>query len=152
MKALQILNEMAFERLRAVSTMPPHCIPKPKFSDSSANNLTKAIIKYIELMGYQAERISNTGRYIDNKKKFKNIQGQTMQVGSGQYIPGTGTNGTADISATIKGKSIKIEVKFGKDRQSEAQKKYQATIERSGGVYYIAKDFESFYNFYQTLC
>ena len=152
MKALQILNEMAFERLRAVSTMPAHCIPKPKFTDSSANNLTKAIIKYIELMGYQAERINNTGRYIDTTKKVKNIQGQTVQIGSGQYIPGTGTNGTADISATIKGKSIKIEVKYGKDRQSEAQKEYQATIERSGGVYYIAKDFESFYQFYQTLC
>jgi hypothetical protein len=151
MKALNILNEMAFERLKAVSTMPAHCIPKPKFSDSSANNLTKSIIKYIELMGYQAERISNTGRYVDNTKKFKNIQGQTMQVGSGQYIPGTGTNGTADISATIKGKSVKIEVKYGKDRQSEAQKDYQLTIERSGGIYYIAKDFETFYNFYQTL-
>ena len=152
MTALQILNEMAFERLRAVSTMPAHCIPKPKFTDSSANNLTKAIIKYIELIGYQAERISNTGRYIDSKKMVKDIQGQTKQIGSGQYIPGTGTNGTADISATVKGKSIKIEVKFGKDRQSEAQKEYQATIERSGGVYYIAKDFESFYQFYQTLC
>jgi hypothetical protein len=151
MKALQILNEMAFERLCAISTMPRHTIPKPKFSDSSANNLTKAIIKYIELMGYQAERISNTGRYVDNTKKFKNIQGQTMQVGSGQYIPGTGTKGTSDISSTIKGKSVKIEVKFGKDRQSEAQKDYQSTIERSGGIYYIAKDFESFYNFYQTL-
>ena len=151
MKALQILNEMAFERLRAVSTMPPHCIPKPKFSDSSANNLTKAIIKYIELMGYQAERISNTGRYIDNKKKFKNIQGQTIQVGSGQYIPGTGTNGTADISATIKGKSIKIEVKIGKDVQFEAQKEYQRSIEKAGGMYYIAKDIETFYQFYQTL-
>ena len=103
-------------------------------------------------MGYQAERISNTGRYIDSKKMVKDIQGQTKQIGSGQYIPGTGTNGTADISATIKGKSIKIEVKFGKDRQSEAQKEYQTTIERSGGVYYIAKDFESFYQFYQTLC
>ena len=142
---------MAFERLRAVSSMPAHCIPKPKFSDSSANNLTKSIIKYIELMGYQAERISNTGRYIDNKKLVKNIQGQTKQIGSGQYIPGTGTNGTADISATIKGKSIKIEVKYGKDRQSDAQKEYQQAIERSGGVYFIAKDFESFYNFFQTI-
>lgn len=151
MKALQILNEMAFERLCAISTMPRHTIPKPKFSDSSANNLTKAIIKYIELMGYQAERISNTGRYIDNTKKFKNIQGQQIQIGSGQYIPGTGTKGTADISATIKGKSVKIEVKYGKDRQSEAQKDYQSTIERSGGIYYIAKDFETFYNFFQTL-
>lgn len=151
MKALQILNDMAFERLRAISSMPAHCIPKPKFSDNSANNLTKSIIKYIELMGYQAERISNTGRYIDSKKLVKNIQGQTKQIGSGQYIPGTGTNGTADISATIKGKSIKIEVKYGKDRQSDAQKKYQQAIERSGGVYFIAKDFESFYNFFQTI-
>jgi hypothetical protein len=151
MKALQILNEMAFERLRAVSSMPIHCIPKPKFNDSSANNLTKSIIKYIELMGYQAERINNTGRYIDNKKTVKNIMGQSIQIGSGQYIKGTGTNGTADISATIKGKSIKIEVKFGKDRQSETQKEYQASIERSGGIYYIAKDFETFYNFFNTL-
>jgi hypothetical protein len=151
MKALQILNEMAFERLKAISTMPAHCIPRPKFSDSSANNLTKAVIKYIELMGYQAERISNTGRYVDNTKKVKNIQGQCLQIGSGQYIPGTGTKGTADISATIKGKSVKIEVKFGKDRQSEAQKEYQSTIERSGGIYYIAKDFETFYNFFKKL-
>ena len=74
-----------------------------------------------------------------------------MQVGSGQYIPGTGTNGTADISATIKGKSIKIEVKFGKDVQFEAQKEYQRSIEKAGGMYYIAKDFETFYQFYQTL-
>ncbi len=102
-------------------------------------------------MGYQAERISNTGRYVDSKKMVKDIQGTTKQIGSGQYIPGTGTKGTADISATIKGKSVKIEVKFGKDRQSEAQKEYQSTIERSGGIYYIAKDFETFYNFYNTL-
>ena len=102
-------------------------------------------------MGYQAERISNTGRYVDNKKTFKNIQGQQIQIGSGQYIPGTGTKGTADISATIKGKSVKIEVKYGKDRQSEAQKDYQSNIERSGGIYYIAKDFETFYNFFNTL-
>jgi hypothetical protein len=42
-----------------------------------------------------------------------------------QWTKGTSTAGSADISATIKGRSVKIEVKIGKDRQSEAQKKYQ---------------------------
>lgn len=151
MNALKLLNELAWNKLRANSSMPDYAIPKPKFTDNSANALTKSIIAWIELNGYQAERINNTGRYVDNKKIVKNIMGQSITIGSGQYIPGTGTKGTADISATIKGKSIKIEVKYGKDRQSEAQKQYQATIERSGGVYFIAKDFESFYNFYQTI-
>jgi len=151
MTPLQILNDMAFNKLRAMSLMPDYAIPHPKFKDKTANDLTKSIIKYIELMGYQAERISNTGRYIDKRKQVKNILGQTINIGSGQYIPGTGTNGTADISATIKGKSVKIEVKIGKDRQSEAQKDYQESIERSGGIYFIAKDFETFYNFFNTL-
>jgi hypothetical protein len=151
MNALKLLNQLAWNKLRANSSMPDYAIPKPKFTDNSANALTKSIIAWIELNGYQAERINNTGRYVDNKKTVKNIMGQSITIGSGQYIPGTGTKGTADISATIKGKSIKIEVKYGKDRQSEAQKEYQATIERSGGVYFIAKDFESFYNFYLTI-
>jgi len=151
MNALKLLNELAWNKLRANSSMPDYAIPKPKYTDNSANALTKSIIAWIELNGYQAERINNTGRYVDNKKTVKNIMGQSITIGSGQYIPGTGTKGTADISATIKGKSIKIEVKYGKDRQSEAQKEYQASIERSGGVYFIAKDFESFYNFYQTI-
>lgn len=131
--------------------MPDYAIPKPKYTDNSANNLTKSIIAWIELNGYQAERISSTGRYVDNKKTVKNIMGQSITIGSGQYIPGSGTKGTADISATIKGKSIKIEVKYGKDRQSDVQKQYQASIERSGGVYFIAKTFEEFYNFYLTI-
>ena len=59
--------------------------------------------------------------------------------------------GTADISCTIQGKSVKIEVKVGRDRQSEAQCKYQAQVEASGGVYYIAKDFESFYQWFNEM-
>lgn len=151
MSALKLLNELAWNKIRANSSMPDYAIPKPKFTDNSANALTKSIIAWIEINGYQAERINNTGRYVDNKKTVKNIMGQSITIGSGQYIPGTGTKGTADISATIKGKSIKIEVKYGKDRQSEAQKEYQATIERSGGVYFIAKTFDDFYNFYLTI-
>jgi hypothetical protein len=63
-------------------------------------------------------------------------------------VKGTGTDGTADISATIKGRSVKIEIKIGSDRQSEAQRNYQHIIEKAGGIYFIAKDFAQFYSWY----
>lgn len=72
-------------------------------------------------------------------------------IGTGKWIPGSTTKGTADISATIKGRSVKIEVKIGKDRQSEAQVAYQKKIEQSGGIYFIAKDFDTFMDFYVSL-
>lgn len=129
--------------------MPKEYIPKRKYTDVNANGLTKCIIHFVKANGYQAERISNTGRYIDNSKVVTDSMGFQKRIGSGQYIKGTGTNGTADLSLTIKGKSIKAEIKIGKDRQSEAQKKYQADIERAGGIYIIVKDFDDFINFYK---
>jgi hypothetical protein len=69
----------------------------------------------------------------------------------GKWTPGQGTKGTADISATINGKSVKIEVKYGRDRQSEVQKQYQEKIESAKGIYYIARDFDSFVEWYDTL-
>jgi len=129
--------------------MPKEYIAKRKYTDANANGLTKCIIHFVKANGYQAERISNTGRYIDNSKVVTDSMGFQKRIGSGQYIKGTGTNGTADISLTIKGKSIKAEIKIGKDRQSEAQKKYQADIERAGGIYIIVKDFDEFINFYK---
>jgi hypothetical protein len=88
------------------------------------------------------------GRVIDNRKTYTNVIGQNVTIGSTQYIPGTSTKGTADISATIKGRSVKIEVKIGKDKQSEAQKQYQSNIERAGGTYIIAKTFSEFMDWY----
>lgn len=119
-------------------------VPKEVFSDKTANKLTKAVIRYLQLNGYQAERISNMGRYIDESKVVTDAVGFTRRIGSGKYIKGTGTNGTADISSTIAGRSVKIEIKIGADKQSEAQKKYQADVERAGGLYWIVKDWNGF--------
>ena len=107
------------------------------YKDSTANGLTKAIIDYITLHGYQAERINTMGVA---RTKYR-TDGSVAGV---QWTKGTSTPGSADISATIKGRSVKIEVKIGKDRQSEAQKRYQEKIERAGGVYVIARDFDAF--------
>ena len=124
--------------------MPIDYIPLYKYTDKTANGLTRCIIDYLEFNGCQAERISTTGRMVDNTKTFTNVLGITKQIGSKKWIKGSGTKGSADISATINGKSVKIEVKIGKDRQSEHQKKYQESIEKSGGIYLIAKSFEHF--------
>lgn len=123
-------------------------LTKQEYSDKTANGLIKCICDFIRLRGGQAERISTTGRPIDNRKTYTDAIGMQRTIGSIEWIKGTGTNGSADISATIAGKSVKIEVKIGKDRQSEAQKQYQADIERSGGLYVIAKDLTSFVKWY----
>lgn len=130
--------------------MHPDCIPRPVYSDKTANGLTKMVIDWITLNGGQAERISNMGRYIDSSKVVTNVLGQRIKIGSGKFIPGAGTNGTADISAIFKGKSVKIEIKM-KDKQSEAQKKYQESVERAGGIYYIVRSFDDFIQKYISL-
>lgn len=148
---LQRLKSLMTEQhKRRYPNLPDHtrCIKIP--TDSNANGLTRCVITWIELHGFQAERISNTGRMIDRTKVVTDVAGRCTIIGSKEWIPGTGTNGTADISATIKGRSVKIEIKYEKDRQSEAQKQYQADIERAGGVYLIVRDFDEFINWFDN--
>lgn len=132
-------------------TAPDHIRPVPKWSEKNANELTKTVIDFLQLSGMQAERISNEGRVIDNRKTVTDVLGQRRTVGSVKRIKSSMTKGTADISATIFGRSVKIEIKYGKDRQSEAQKKYQADIERAGGIYIIVKEFDKFVEWYDRL-
>lgn len=132
-------------------SLPDFARVTPKYTDKTANGLTKCIIDWIELNGHQAERVSSSGRYIDNRETYTDSVGFRRTIGSGKWIPGSSTKGTADISATIKGRSVKIEVKIGKDKQSPAQVAYQRKVEQSGGIYFIAKDFSTFMDFYVSL-
>ena len=50
----------------------------------------------------------------------------------------------ADINAVVKGKSISIEVKIGKDKIRESQLKVKREIEAAGGVYLIVRSFDDF--------
>lgn len=106
------------------------------------------MIAIVKAYGGQAERISSMGRMIDNRKEYVDVVGFRRTVGSIGYIPGTGTKGTADISATIKGRSVKIEIKVGRDTQSDVQKEYQADVERAGGVYVIIRTLEQFFGWH----
>jgi hypothetical protein len=123
-------------------------LPVKAYSDKTANGLTRCIIDFLKLSGWQAERINTTGRPIDRRQIVTNILGQQRQIGSVEWIRSGSTPGSADISATIRGRSVKIEVKIGSDRQSAAQIRYQQAIEKAGGVYIVARTFDQFYGWY----
>ena len=126
-------------------------------TDNGANGLTRCIIDWITFNGGQAERINTMGRRVDNRKTITDVMGYTRTVGSVSWQKGTGTKGSADISATIPmqvnglkfGVSVKIEVKYGKDRQSEDQKKYESAINEAGGIYVIARNIDEFVEWYE---
>lgn len=132
LEALKLAND-----IERHPSFPEAYFVKKKWDDKTANGLTKAITSFIQFNGYQAERINTMGVARENKRTDGKVIGVT-------WTKGTSTAGSADISATIRGRSVKIEVKVGKDRQSEAQKRYQESIERAGGVYMIARDFDTF--------
>lgn len=148
-EANQHLQNLSMDyKRRRYPSVPVESIPKTNYKDNTANGLTKCIIDFLKFKGWQSERINNTGKMIDNRKSYVDSIGRSRTIGSVNWIKGNGTDGTADISATIAGKSVKIEVKIGSDRQSEVQKHYQQMIEKAGGVYYIATDFLGFYRWY----
>jgi len=148
-EAVKLLESLADEaaRNRYPNTPPQYLAPR-KFEDKTANGLTKCVIEFIRLNGGQAERTSNTGRRIDTQITFCDVIGCQRTIGGTHWINGSGTNGTADISSTILGKSVKIEIKIGADRQSETQKLYQKSIEQAGGIYIVASSFEQFLTWY----
>lgn len=150
-QAVRELEELAdIANAKAHPHMPEKYLAKAKYRDDSANGLTRCIIDFIRLHGGQAERINTTGVPLDTRREVTDILGHRRTIGSIEWRPSGSTVGSADISAIINGRSAKIEVKIGKDRQSEAQKAYQKEVEAAGGIYYIAKNFTLFVEWYKA--
>lgn len=116
------------ERYKAV---PEFAVPRGHYEDATANGLTRCIIDYVRLAGHWAERVNTTGRVINDR-------------GRSRYIPTTATRGSADVHAIKSGRSVMIEIKVGKDKQSDRQRHYQAQVEASGAVYMVVRTFEDF--------
>ena len=151
MAALKQLRQLALEDSRQKHpSLPEKYRSIRTYTDKTANGLTRCIIDWLRFNGHQAERIAVMGRPIDNTKVVVDTLGFSRRIGSIKWIPGSGQRGSSDISATIRGRSIKIEVKI-RDRQSEHQKSYQLQIEKAGGLYWLVRSFDEFYEFYNML-
>ena len=149
-QAVKELERLAdIENQRRHPNTPVKYLAKCKYRDDTANALTKCVIDFIRLNGGQAERINTTGIVQDTRRTVTDVLGHTYTIGGIRWRPGGSTVGSADISAIIRGRSVKIEIKIGRDHQSEAQKDYHRNIEAAGGVYYIARDFTTFMCWYQ---
>lgn len=149
-KSVKILEEIALDKLKERYPNNPY-YPKVTYTDATTNGLTKCVVEFINLNGFQAERINSTGAIKDGRKTSTDVLGNIRTIGSVQWIKGSGKTGTADISATIKGRSIKIEIKCeatGDNKQSKGQIEYQKQIERAGGIYIIVRNFTQFYEWF----
>jgi len=125
----KLANELNAEKHPDI---PPHVLVRKKFSDTTANELTKTIIwDMYHVREGVAYRINN-GAVYDRKK--------------GVYRKGVQRRGIPDIIGIINGRFFGIEVKIGKDRQSADQKEIEREIDDAGGVYFIAKSYDDYLN------
>lgn len=115
------------------------------WNDKSTNGLTKALLDYLTLKGFYATRINVQGQpRITKIPKYSLLSGQIEHTEKVNYTKSTTKKGTPDINSIVMGIPLLIEVKCGKDRMRDEQREQQRDITRAGGVYYIAKDMESF--------
>lgn len=124
--------------------IPSHARPAVKYSDSSANELTKAILAYFDLKDIKAWRQASEGRYIKGKE-YTDWAGRKKEE-KGKYIPRSkAAVGIGDISSVINGLFVSWEVKVKKDFQKPDQKEFQSELEKSGGKYHIVRNWDDFY-------
>ena len=101
---------------------------------TKANGLTNFICNYLNWSGHRATRINVSGRKVKDK-----------------WIRSTTRRGTADISATINGKSVMIEIKIGRDKPSPEQLAEQIKERNAGGIYEFISSVDMFFELYDNL-
>lgn len=135
------------EKLRKYANVPASAIPKSSFVSNTSNGLTACVLRFLHLNGHYGVRVTTTGRQLKGNSVV-DVVGRARTF-AGQWIPGTTRPGTADVHAIIHGKHCSIEVKVGKDVMSEAQEKTREDVEAAGGLYFIARTFAGFLDWYR---
>lgn len=101
-----------------------------KVAPETANGITAAIIRVVNMRPRcVAYRVNNVGVW-DEKKQIRR--------------GGNTEKGLPDIFCCLDGRFVVIEVKAGKDRQSEEQQHRQFEIERAGGIYLLIHSKDEF--------
>jgi hypothetical protein len=110
--------------------MAEHLRPKPKAKTWTrySNFLEEGIQQWARTFGYTANKVSTQGTY---------------RPGIG-FTFGGATKGVEDLQLFIQGKMYALEVKVGKDVQSDAQKARQQALEAQGFEYLIIAHLEQF--------
>ncbi len=103
---------------------------------SQANSLTQEILNYL----------------LQHKVwAWRNSIGGIPVKGGGRR--GSGMVGVSDILGVVPpaGRFLAIEAKIGQDRLRPEQEGFLSVVESLGGLVYVAKDFESFVNWFESI-
>lgn len=127
--SIKQLEQEYFEWKYRASSIPVQCRFKRSFRDDTANGLARCIEAWAKIHGAFYQRQNSQGQYDSRLKMWRKS--------------GT-TKGIADVQVTFKGKTYNLEIKVGKDRQSEVQKEVERKIKAAGGHYAIIRCFDDF--------
>lgn len=148
MTGLEYLKKKKLEELCERHGSVNYFNHQANFKDTEEGDLEKCILYFAQLEGFQAERIKVKPNKKDNRITYIDAIGRKKTIGSVQYFPSSMQAGSADMSCTIRGRSVKLEIKIRKDWQKDNQKKYQEQIVKAGGEYWITRTFQQFYDQY----
>ena len=87
------------------------------------------------------------GRLIDGVEK----QPSGAKIGVKKWLPSSTRKGSADISCTIFGRSVQIEIKVGRDKPRPDQLTEQIRERRAGGIYEFVSTPEQFFELYDLI-
>ena len=132
MTALQHLCQLADAHKAAKHPTVPYRV-RSKYSDKSANELTTAIVDYLNFSGHFATRLASTGTFRADLQKF---------------VPSKQRPGLPDVMGVVDGRSVFVEVKYGRDTLSNYQQQAIIDLEHAGACVYIAHDFQGFYDWF----
>lgn len=151
-KALSAFNEVVkLGKMARYPNRPAHTLTFKTYRDNNANSLTTAIIDYIRYLKGSASRVNTQGQYREGQTLERGLTYEIRE--QGKWTPSGSDNGTADILGTFRGQAIAIEVKFGKDKLSEAQERWRDEWIKPGsdGIYLVAKSFQQFFEAFNSL-
>lgn len=117
----------------------------PKVRES--NGMQTAIVNYLNWMGHRAKRINNMGRLVDGV----DVTESGAKITAKKWIPSAAGRGQSDVSSTLWGKSVQLEIKAGNDKPSADQLKEQAKERKAGGIYEFIFSIEAFFELYDKL-
>lgn len=101
-----------------------------KAKAETANAITRNIIRAVNMQpNCVAYRVNNTGIWDEAKQVFRKAHTE---------------KGLPDIVGSVKGRSLWVEVKAGRDKMSREQLMRKHEIERAGGLYFEARSTDGF--------
>lgn len=113
-------------------TSPLGKYAKPhRYNDKTANQIEDIIIAYFEIKGLVCWK-------IDVQGTLREQNGRTF------YAPTKCSKGVSDLFVIVNGAYLAIEVKAGKDVQSDYQKRFEKDVKNQGGHYMIVHHFADF--------